>query len=86
MLIVSPDDFNKVSRLPLVVPITSGGAFARNAGFAISLEGAGTQTTGIALCNQVRALDIGARNGRKLESVPEYILQEVLGRLMTFFE
>ncbi len=86
VLIVSPDDYNRLSRLPLVVPITSGGAFARNAGFAVSLTGAGTRTTGVALCNQVRALDVSARNGRRVESLPEAVVQEVLARLTAFFE
>ena len=86
VLIVSPDEFNKVNRMPLVVPITSGGAFARNAGFAVSLVGAGTQTAGVILCNQLRSLDIAARKGRRVESIPAEILEEVLARLQIFFE
>lgn len=37
-------------------------------------------------CDQPRALDIGARRGRKLESVPEAIMDEVLARLATILE
>ena len=51
------------------------------AGFAVSLDGAGTRTTGVVRCDQPRALDVAARGGRKLESVPAGVLAEVLGRL-----
>jgi len=54
----------------VVLPITSGGNFARTAGFAVPLTGAGIKTTGIVRCDRPRALDLGARSGRKLESVP----------------
>jgi mRNA-degrading endonuclease toxin of MazEF toxin-antitoxin module len=86
VLIVSPEAFNRVTRVPVVLPITSRGSFARTAGFAVSLTGAGTKTEGVIRCDQPRALDLAARNGRKLESVPETIVSEVLARLVTIFE
>ena len=86
VLIVSADDFNRVTRVPIVVPITSGGAFARMAGFAVSLAGAGTKTTGVVRCDQPRALDIPARGGKRLEGVPGSIMEEVLARLEPVFE
>jgi mRNA-degrading endonuclease toxin of MazEF toxin-antitoxin module len=84
VLIVSPEAFNQVTRVPVVLPITSGGDFARTAGFAVAL--AGTKTTGIVRCDQPRALDLGARNGRKLETVPDAIIDEVLAKLTPIFE
>ena len=86
VLIVSPDRFNAVTRVPIVAPITSGGTFARNAGFAVSLAGAGTQTTGVIRCDQPHPLDLVARNGRRLESVPNEILDDVLARLVILFQ
>ena len=86
VLIVSPDRFNTLTSVPIVAPITSGGAFARNAGFAVALSGAGTRTTGVVRCDQPRPLDLAARNGRRLESVPEAILDDVLARLATLFQ
>jgi mRNA-degrading endonuclease toxin of MazEF toxin-antitoxin module len=86
VLIVSPEAFNRVTRVPIVVPITSGRRFARTAGFAVPLTGAGTKTTGVVRCDQPRALDLGARNGRRLERVPEAIVDEVLARLAPIFE
>jgi mRNA interferase ChpB len=86
VLIVSPAAFNRLTKVPIVLPITSGGSFARMAGFAVSLAGAGTRTTGIVRCDQPRALDLGARHGRKLESVPASTVDEVLARLIPLFE
>jgi len=85
VLVVSPDRFNAVTRVPIVVPITSGGTFARNAGFTVSLSGAGTRTTGVVRCDQPRPLDLAARNGRRLESVPHPIMDDVLAKLATIF-
>ncbi|HRF10018.1 MAG TPA: type II toxin-antitoxin system PemK/MazF family toxin [Xanthobacteraceae bacterium] len=86
VLIVSPGPFNRLTKVPVVLPVTSGGNFARIAGFTVSLMGAGTQTTGVVRCDQPRALDIGARRGRKLESVPAAIMDEVLAKLSTLVE
>ena len=86
VLIVSPDAFNRVTKVPVVLPITRGGNFARTAGFAVTLEGAGTKTTGIIRCDQPRALDLAARGGKKQESVPEAIVDEVLAKLTAIFE
>lgn len=83
VLVVSPGAFNRLTKTPVVLPITSGGNFARTAGFAVSLMGAGTSTTGIVRCDQPRALDLGARNGRKLERAPDAIMDEVIAKLAT---
>jgi mRNA-degrading endonuclease toxin of MazEF toxin-antitoxin module len=86
VLIVSPEPFNRITKVPVVLPITSGGNFARIAGFAVPLAGAGTKTTGIIRCDQPRALDLAARSGRKLENIPDAIMDEVLARLAPLFE
>ncbi len=86
VLVVSPRAFNSLTKAPIVLPITSGGNFARTAGFAVSLVDAGIQTTGIVRCDQPRALELAARSARKVESVPEWIMDEVLARLTPIFE
>ncbi len=48
-------------------------SFARNAGFRVSLAEAGTRTRGVICCDQPRLLDLVARSGRRLESVPQPI-------------
>ena len=86
VLIVSPSAFNRVTKTPIVLPITRGGKFARTAGFAVSLMGAGTNTTGVARCDQPRAIDLDSRNARKLERVPPAIMDDVLAKLAPIFE
>ena len=86
VLIVSPGAFNRLTKTPIVLPITTGGNFARTAGFAVSLMGIGTSTTGVVRCDQPRAIDLASRNGRKLESVPQAIIDEVLAKLAAILE
>jgi mRNA-degrading endonuclease toxin of MazEF toxin-antitoxin module len=86
VLIVSPEAFNRITRLPVVLPVTSRGNFARMAGFAVALAGAGTKTTGVVRCDQPRTLDLVARGGRKLERVPDAVMDEVLARISPIFE
>lgn len=86
VLIISPAPFNELTQAPVVLPITTGGGFARRRGFAVSLERAGTRTTGVIRCDQPRTLDLFARKGRHLESVPDHIVDDVLARLATILE
>jgi mRNA interferase ChpB len=86
VLVVSPGKFNRLTGVPVVLPITTIGHFARTAGFAVPLVGAGTRTTGVVRCDQPRALDLRARGGKKLESVPEHIIEEVLSKVGPLFE
>ena len=81
VVIVSPGPFNELTRAPVVLPIATGGSFARRRGFAVSLSGAGTLTAGAIRCDQPRVLDLAARNGKRLEAVPEQIMDDVLARL-----
>jgi mRNA-degrading endonuclease toxin of MazEF toxin-antitoxin module len=86
VLIISPAAFNRITKLPVILPITSRGSFARTAGFAVPLTGAGTKTTGVVRCDQPRTLDLDARGGKKLESIPDAIMDEVLARISPIFE
>ena len=83
VLIVSPTRFNQATRLPIVLPITSGGDFARRIGFAVPISG--IPTTGVIRCDQPRVLDIQARNGRKIDTLPAAILEDVLARTAVLF-
>ncbi len=85
VIVVSPDHFH-ISGMALVVPVTSGGSYARDKGFTVSLSGAGMQTTGVALCNQCRVLDMKSRRCRWLEAVPVDIVEEILNKLLVLFE
>ena len=86
VLIISNSDFNKLSSLPIIVPITSGGNFARAAGMSVSLTGLGLTTSGIVRCDQPRVLDLNARKARRIEAIPEPVLNEVLAKVASLFE
>jgi mRNA interferase ChpB len=86
VLVISPGKFNRLTRMPVVLPITTGGDFARTAGFAVSLMGAGTRTTGVVRCDQPRALDLRARGAKRLETAPRHIIDEVLSKVGALFE
>lgn len=83
VLIVSATEFNQLTGLPVVLPITSGGDFARSRGFSVALDDAGTKTKGIIRCDQPRTLDLKARQARLLETAPAAIVADAIERLAT---
>jgi mRNA interferase ChpB len=84
VLIISPTAFNHTTKLPVILPITNGGEFARRIGFAVPLTG--TKITGVVRCDQPRVLDVYARGGKKVDSLPPEILDDVLARAVTLFQ
>jgi len=84
VLVVSPAEFNEATKLPVILPITTGGDFARRLGFAVPVTG--IKTTGVVRCDQPRVLDLAARHARKVDSLPTLIMDEVLARVATLFE
>lgn len=84
VLIVSPTQFNAATKLPVVLPITNGGDCARRIGFAVEITG--IKTTGLIRCDQPRVLDIAERGGRKVDTLPAALLDDVLARVATLFE
>jgi mRNA-degrading endonuclease toxin of MazEF toxin-antitoxin module len=86
VMIVSPDRFNAITGLAVVAPITSGGMGSRMKGFAVSLAGAGTNATGVVMCDQLRTMDLRARAARRSEAAPDFIVDDVIARISTLFE
>jgi mRNA interferase ChpB len=84
VLVVSPFEFNVATKLPVVLPITNGGEFAQRIGFAVPISG--IKTTGVVRCDQPRVLDLNARSGRKIDTLPPKLLDEVLARVATIFQ
>ena len=84
-LVLTTKDFNRLGDV-LVAPITQGGDFARHAGFAVALTGAGCKTQGVALVNKIRMLDLTARKARKVERVPQAVIDDALERLTALLE
>ena len=85
VLVLTPATFNRFG-LMLVCPVTQGGAFAREHGFAVSLSGAGTRTQGVVLCHQTRTLDFRERGATWVESLPSDIVEDVLARVRTLLD
>ena len=84
VLVVSPAEFNQVTKLPVILPITNGSEFARRLGFAVAVTG--IKTSGIVRCDQPRVIDLVARQARKIDTLPESIMEEVLAKVATLFE
>jgi mRNA interferase MazF len=76
-IVISPADYNRISKLILVCPITS-----RKKGWPFEVELTGKmQTTGVVLVDQVKSLDYGSRNATFIEKAPSDVIDEVLARL-----
>jgi len=84
VLVVSAVAFNEATRLPVVLPITNGGDFAKRIGFAVPISG--IETTGYVRCDQPRVLDLLARNARKIDTLPSPLMNEVLAKVAPIFE
>lgn len=73
----------------ICVPITSGGGLARSASVTVYLDGNSTDTgkiTGVALCYQVRALDLAMRGATYVAKAETHIVNEVLGLVVDLID
>jgi len=68
-LVLSPGNFNKTMQLALVAPIVGQ---ASGNGFEVRLEK--TRTLGVALCHQLRTIDVDQRTLKFIEVAPERIV------------
>jgi mRNA interferase ChpB len=84
-LVLTSKEFNKLGDV-LVAPITQGGDYARFAGFAVTLTGTGCKTQGVALVNKIRMLDLAARKARRIERVPQEVIDDAIGRLTALLD
>ncbi|WP_350305233.1 type II toxin-antitoxin system ChpB family toxin [Photorhabdus viridis] len=84
-LVISPCNFNKLG-LTIIIPITQGGNYVRFAGFAVTLMGTGTQTQGVLLVNGIRSIDLNARQARKIEEAPTFVVNEILAMASRILE
>ena len=82
-LVLTPKYFNDLG-LALVAPITTGGKYARDRGFAVPLFD--TSTLGVILTNQIRTIDIKSRVIQVIEQCPEDIVIEVLARVQALVD
>jgi mRNA interferase MazF len=81
-LVVSNKTYNKFVKMAIVCPITNTN---RNFPLHVKLDER-TQTTGVIMCEQLKALDIYARNVSFYEKAPKDIVEEVVDILIGFIE
>ena len=86
VLVLSPREFNRVAGVVFIAPITQGGDYARDMGFTVPLSGTGLDSQGLVLCHQTTSKDINAREPRKIERAPDYIVNDVLARVRAVLE
>lgn len=81
-LIISNDQFHRRTNMAMVCPITN---TASKFPTHIELDGR-TNTTGEIMCEQVKCLDIAARNVSYKESAPDDIVDEAIDLICSFIE
>jgi len=81
-LVVSNNIYNQHSKLAIVCPITN---TDKAHAFHIQL-GNDTNTTGVILCDQIRALDFNARNADYVEYISDDVLDRVIDMVCSFVE
>ncbi len=83
-VVITPREINALG-VSMTVPITTGGAFTRNAGLAVPISG--HETNGVAVCNQVRSFDIPARiqnrTARFIETLDRDTMDEIVARVLS---
>lgn len=81
-LVISNNTYNKFTKMAIVCPITN-----TNNKFPLHVElDQRTKTTGVILCEQVKSLDIHARDAAYCEKAPMDIVDEVIDIVFGFIE
>lgn len=83
-VVITPTQINALG-VCMAVPVTTGGTFSRQIGLAVAITG--HETTGIAVCNQVRSFDVEARvragSARFVEKLDPSIVDEIVSRVVS---
>ncbi len=85
-LVITSAAFNRMAGVSYVAPITQGGNYARVAGFTVSLMNCGCKTQGVAIMSLTRPVDLAARGARKLETAPNFVVDEAVAKFTGMFE
>lgn len=73
-VVISNNIFNKKAKLAIVCPITN-----TNNKFPLHINlDDRTKTTGVIMCEHIKALDLNSRNYQEVEQLPNDILQNVI--------
>ncbi len=81
-VVVSNNVYNNFTKIAIVCPITN---TDKDFPLHVVLDNR-TKTTGVVMCEQVKALDIDARNAIFKEKIPKDLLNEIIDILIGFVE
>ena len=83
-VVITPREINALG-VCMTVPVASAGAFSRSVGLAVPITG--HDTSGVAVCNQVRSFDIDARvragSARYIETLDQATADEIVARVVS---
>lgn len=86
-IIITPKEMNKLG-VAITVPVTSDGHFSRAKGLTVAITG--HDTTGVAVCNQVRSFDIEQRvkmgAARYVETIDGPIIDEIVLKVISVID
>lgn len=81
-VVVSNNVYNNFTKIAIVCPITN---TDKDFPLHVVLDNR-TKTTGVVMCEQIKALDIDARNAIFKEKIPKDLLNEIIDILIGFVE
>ncbi|WP_313346788.1 type II toxin-antitoxin system PemK/MazF family toxin [Sedimentibacter sp.] len=81
-VVVSNDFFNSKVNMTIVCPITN---TQRPFPLHIPLDDR-TKTTGVVLCEHIKSLDLNSRTYKRIERVPDDILEEIIATVFSQIE
>lgn len=86
-VVITPKEINQLG-VAMTVPVTSGGSFARSMGITVPIMG--YDTTGVAVCNQVRSFDIQTHvsdgTAKYIESLDSSVYSEIIDRVISIID
>lgn len=86
-VVITPKEINRLG-IATVVSVTSGGNLIRKMGLVVSISG--HDTTGVAVCNQLRSFDIEARlkagSARYIETLDKPTIDEIVHRVISVID
>jgi mRNA interferase ChpB len=86
-VVITPKEINAFG-IAMAVPVTSGGAFARDVGLVVPIDGVAVK--GVVVCNQVRAFDMEARlrncSARFVETLDPDTTEEIVDHVLSIID
>jgi mRNA interferase ChpB len=86
-IVITPREINALG-IAMTIPVISGGKFTRDMGIAVSIMG--HDTSGVAVCNQVRSFDIEARvkagSAKYIETLDAIIIDDIVNRVISILD